>query len=265
MKKSRVLVLGIAFVAAAGAALLARSIVGEQKTQQVITKEFMNTTEVLVASQKIKIGEMVSASQFKWQQWPKDGLTSTMIDRASNQNALKGLDKAIARGSFLPGEPIQEGKLIKANQGGVMAAILTPGMRAVSTKIKEETAAGGFILPNDRVDVILSRKLGRSSQSKFTSSTILSNVKVLAIGQTIEQSKGEKSASGKTATLELTLAQAEVLALADQMGSISLALRSISLSNPGGKKEQIENLREQRGNSVRIIKFGRSVQSFDVR
>lgn len=257
MKKSRVIVLGIAFAVAAGAALLAKSMVGPSQTKRVVEERMINTTKVLVASGKIKIGQMVSAKDLAWHEWPTSALNSSYVDIRQNKNGKSQFEKSIARTTFQEGEPINKHKLIRRNQGGVMAAILTPGMRAISTKVKESTTAGGFILPNDRVDVILSRKLKGRGGAKYVSNAILKNVRVLAIGQNIDQPQNKKSAIAKTVTLELTLAQSETLTLANSMGSISLALRSISSaankSNDGSAED------EDRSGVIRIIKFGRSV------
>lgn len=262
MNKSRVLVLGIAFVAAIGAALLAKNIVAQPKLKKVVQKEFMNTTHVLVASKAIKLGDLVSSGHFRWQKWPKDALNSKLIDQASNMNAKADYDKAIARSSFVPGEAINPRKFIKKGTGGVMAALLTSGMRAVSTKIKEETAAGGFILPDDHVDVILSRQIkGEGRDSKYVSNTVLSNVRVLAIGQTIDPPKGKQTATGRTATLELTPGQAEILMLANKMGDVSLALRSISKQTQSDS-ESVTNLRGDNRGTVRMFKFGQKVRAF---
>jgi pilus assembly protein CpaB len=262
MNKSRVLVLGIAFVAAIGAALLAKNIVAQPKLKKVVEKEFMNTTHVLVASRAIKLGDLVSSGHFRWQKWPKDALNSKLIDQASNMNAKADYDKAIARSSFVPGEAINPRKFIKKGTGGIMAALLTSGMRAVSTKIKEETAAGGFILPDDHVDVILSRQIkGEGRDSKYVSNTVLSNVRVLAIGQTIDPPKGKQTATGRTATLELTPGQAEILMLANQMGDVSLALRSISKQTQSDS-ESVTNLRGDNRGTVRMFKFGQKVRAF---
>lgn len=265
MNKSRVLVLGIAFLAAGGAAMLAKNFVGGTKTERVVETRFMNTTQVLVAAQPIKLGQMVSPAQLTWQAWPKDAITSSLIEQSGTPGGTKAFDKAISRTSYEVGEPINKHKLIKRNQGGVMAAILTPGMRAISAKIKEATSAGGFILPNDRVDVILSRKLRSSNETKFVSSTILENVRVLAIGQNIEQPQGQQTSIGKTATLELSIGQAETLALAENMGEISLALRSMSESFPEASKSKGPKLQKsENAGVIRVMKFGQRIQGFGV-
>jgi Flp pilus assembly protein CpaB len=127
---------------------------------------------------------------------------------------------------MLPGEPVTPVKLVKAGEGGVLAAILPQGMRAISTRIKEETGVGGLILPNDHVDVILTR--GQRGRDEQDSDVIFRDVRVLAIGQLIEARDGKKLAEGNTATLELTPAQARHLAWANAVGETSLALRSIA-------------------------------------
>ena len=257
MNKSRVIVLGIAFVAAVGAALVAKNLVAPKK---VVKKEFMNTTQVLVAAKKIKLGDMVTSSHFKWQRWPKSALNSSLIDKGQNKNALADYDKAIARAGFVSGEAINPRKFIKKGRGGVMAAILSSGMRAVSLKIKASTAAGGFIMPDDHVDVLLSRKLKRRNGGKFVTSTVLSRVRVLAIGKTIDAPKGKKTTKGRTATLELTPAQAETLILAGKMGSITLALRP--LAENSGDADEVANLRGEKRKTIRMFKFGKKIEKF---
>src|SRR5262249_44720494 len=149
---------------------------------------------------------------------------------------------SIARYPFIAGEPIREPKLVKANGSGFMAAILPTGMRAVSTEISPETGAGGFILPNDRVDVLLTRRDknpdAKSNGDIVHSEIILSNVRVLAIDQAPKEQEGKNAVVGKTVTLELKPEQAETLARSRQMGTLSLALRSIVDVN------MVENLDE---------------------
>ncbi|MGH8735363.1 MAG: Flp pilus assembly protein CpaB, partial [Burkholderiales bacterium] len=159
---------------------------------------------------------------------------------------------------LVTGEPVREGKLIKANGSGFMAAILPSGMRAISTEISPETGAGGFILPNDHVDVILSRRDRAAEKSAgievHTSEVILSNVRVLAIDQTVEEEIEESVVVGKTATLELAQRQAETLALSRQLGTLTLALRS--LVDAQGDKDDANADDRGRRNGVNIVRFG---------
>ena len=262
MKRARVIVLAIAIVAALGAALIARAIVsGTPEIQQV--EKTVGATDVLVASTDINLGDSVRADDFKWQQWPVEGVTPGLITKNSQPDAPAELSGAVARAPFIAGEPIKEQKLIKISEGGVMAAILPAGMRAISTPIREETAAGGFILPNDRVDVILSYKMRVGSKEEAASEAVLRNVRVLAIGQALENKDGEKVATGKTATLELTPRQTEVLTLAQSIGEISLSLRSLADAVPG-QDGPTAKLGETNSGSVKILKYGVPSRTFGI-
>jgi pilus assembly protein CpaB len=192
----------------------------------------IDTVDILVAKGDIPIGQVISTDHIQWQMWPTAAAGPSFIRKTERPGAIQQLVGAIARSPFVVGEPIRETKLIKANGSGFMAAILPSGMRAVSTEISPETGAGGFILPNDHVDVILTRRDREAEKATggevHTSETLLNNVRVLAIDQTIEEKNGQRVVVGKTATLELSPRQAETLALARQLGTLSLALRSIA-------------------------------------
>jgi pilus assembly protein CpaB len=262
MKRARVVVLAIAFTAALGAAWVAKKIVSGPREVETIEKT-VGATDVLVAANSINLGDSVRADDLRWQQWPAEGVTPGLITRESQPDAPSELSGSVARAPFIAGEPIKEQKLIKISEGGVMAAILPSGMRAISTPIREETAAGGFILPNDRVDVILSHKLKVGQKEEPVSEAVLRNVRVLAIGQEIENKDGEKVATGKTATLELTPRQAEVLALAQSMGELSLSLRSLADTNPN-QAETAAKIGDANGGSVKILKYGVPSRTFGI-
>ena len=136
----------------------------------------VGAVDVLVAAKDINLGDSVGGGDVKWQQWPLEGVTPGLITKTAEPDAPQNLSGAIARATFIAGEPIKEQKLIKVSEGGVMAAILPAGMRAISTPIREETAAGGFILPNDHVDVILSRTVKVGNKDDKVSETILRNI-----------------------------------------------------------------------------------------
>jgi len=201
MKAARIVVLGVAVVAGGLAAIMAgRQPEGAPTTEPVASLE---TTEVLVAKVDIGLGQSVSVSNVQWQTWPVAAAGPYFIRKADKPNAIEEFSGSIARAPMVAGEPIREGKMIKANGSGFMAAILPSGMRAVSTEISPETGAGGFILPNDHVDVILSRRDREAEKSaghdSFVSETILNNIRVLAIDQAIEEKNGQKVVVGKTA------------------------------------------------------------------
>jgi pilus assembly protein CpaB len=224
MKKSaRIIVLIIALVAGGLAAYLASGI-GDKPSPaaQAIT---LQTVDVLVAKADIGLGQTVTAEAMQWQTWPAATASNSLIRRNDRPDATTQIAGSIARAPFIAGEPIREPKLVKANGSGFMAAILPSGMRAVSTEISAENGAGGFILPNDRVDVMLSK---REKDNIVTSQVILANVRVLAIDQAPKEKEGQNTVVGKTATLELTPGEAETLARARQSGTLSLALRSMA-------------------------------------
>lgn len=227
MKTARLVVLAIAVSAGGAAAYLASG--SEPKTRVAEPTPQLPTVDVLVAKSDIALGQAVGPDDVQWQTWPSATASSNFIRRPDRPEATAQIAGSVARSPFIAGEPIREPKLVKTNGSGFMAAVLPGGMRAVSTEISPETGAGGFILPNDRVDVILSkREKGTGNGGDFvTSEVMLSNIRVLAIDQAPREKDGQNSVVGKTATLELKPAQAEALARARQTGTISLALRSL--------------------------------------
>jgi pilus assembly protein CpaB len=233
MKAARLVVLVVAVAAGGVAALLAGRSGEEAPPPAPVATTQIDTVDILVAKTDIALGQGVSAQDMQWQVWPVQAASPSFIRKSERPDAIVALTGAIARGPFVAGEPMREGKLIKANGSGYMAAVLDKGMRAISTEISPETGAGGFILPNDHVDVILSRrerdadKAGGGADS-HSSETIMANIRVLAIDQTLGEKDGQKVVIGKTATLELAPRQAEQLALSRQLGTLSLSLRSLA-------------------------------------
>ena len=226
MNIARVGLLVVAVGAAAAAAFLVRGLT--HKPRELAHQQIkVPPAEILVAARAIDPGTQIRAGDLRWQEWPGAALSPNFITDRGNSKALTDTLGETVRAHVEMGEPITNAKLVKAGTAGFMAAMLSPGMRAVSTKIDEQSAAGGFILPGDRVDVVMTHRTeGRSGSGGYESQTILRDVKVLAIGQTFDDSNGEKVANGKTATLELSEPETERLALAGAMGNITLALRS---------------------------------------
>ncbi len=265
MKLVRVALVVVALVAAVGAALLSQGLLGgNNKSVKKKSGPDLNTVQVLVAAKKIMVGEKIAGSMLRWQPWPKAALSSEYMTKAKNPNAMKDFTGATARGALMNLEPILRSKLVKAGQGGFMAAVLPAGLRAISVKISPETGAGGFILPNDRVDVILTRRQrSKRSGEGHVSETILTNVQVLAIDQALKSKKDGKDgkvAIGKTATLALKSFQAEQLALAEARGDLSLALRSMADSDPTAKADDdLEDFHRRTG-SVTVVRYGVSSQ-----
>ncbi len=183
---------------------------------------------------------------------PQVAMVDILVDNPGIVGQIAG---SITRGGFTSGEPILKAKVIRADGSGYMAALIRPGMRAIATDITPEAGVGGFILPNDHVDVILTRK---SHGEDFQSETILTNVRVLAIDQTVEEKNGQRVVIGKIATLELAVPQAEMLALARRLGSISLMLRGLRELEAGADDDS-RGGKLDRADSVSVVRFGRDV------
>src|SRR3954469_11762838 len=186
MNTARIVVLTLELGAGGFAAYLARSTDSAPAPAQPVVQ--LPTVEVLVAKADIGLGQSVRPDDLQWQTWPAATASNNFIRRNDQAEAMKNVAGSIARAPFIAGEPIREAKLVKANGSGFMAAILPTGMRAISTEISAETGAGGFILPNDRVDVILSKREKQQNtdgpQADYVSSqVVLANVRVLAIDQ----------------------------------------------------------------------------------
>jgi len=257
MKSAHIVILGIALAASGGAAYVANSMMAPAPQQAAGPKA--ETVKVLVANSDINVGTALGAQDMRWQEWPIAAKSDLYITEDTAPNAMTDWTGAVTRAPFVQGEPIRPAKLIKGNGSGYLSAILPSGMRAVATKIAVDTAAGGFILPNDRVDIILTRRDAETAKvtgaEAWASETILKNVRVLAIDQTIEDKDGQKVISGTTATLELAPQQTEVLALAKEMGSISLSLRSLADSGPKSVETET-NTGDGASRSLAVIRYG---------
>lgn len=265
MKRAQVIGFSVATAAAVLAYYVASSFMRPPAT--VTVEKQVDSTEVLVAGADIAVGQIVNEGNFRWMPWPVAAVSRGYITKHDGAATMHELSGSVARSALLAGEPITAQKLIKAGQGGVLAAILPQGMRAISTKIKAETAAGSLILPNDHVDVILIRRVrGRSGQDDNVVDTLFRNVRVIAIGQQIETKEGKKSAdnSATTATLELTPRQAEMMALANAMGEITLSLRSVADLSSDPERAGGLDFNKQRNNSVRVMRYGTASRVYGV-
>jgi pilus assembly protein CpaB len=256
MNTARIVVLTIALGAGGVAAFLARSSGDSAPAPQPVAQ--LPTVDVLVAKNEIGLGQSVKPDDLVWQSWPASTASGNFIKRSDRPEANKQIAGMIARAPFIAGEPIREPKLVKADGSGFMAAILPTGMRAVSTEISAETGAGGFILPNDRVDVILTRRektADKGAPEVVQSDIILPNVRVLAIDQAPKEKEGQNALVGRTVLLELKPEQVETLARSRQSGTLSLALRSIADVNMVDNSTE-EGAAPRRGASINIVRYG---------
>lgn len=264
MKPARIILLLVALVAGGLAAFLVTR--GGPSPEQIVTTEVVQEakTQILVAKGPIGVGQRLTAASVEWQDWPEGAIRPEYVTISAMPEAPTQLTNAVARFEFFPGEPIREAKLVRADQG-YLSAVLAEGMRGVSVNVAAASSAGGFVVPNDRVDVVLTTNGAAGQQSE----TILSDVRVLAIGAKLGElgvtGGQEDPNSGTTtptvftdtaiATLELNPAQAETLINASTAGALSLALRSVV---DFGKATVADGTGTSA--TVRLIRFGREQQ-----
>lgn len=263
MKPSRIVLLLVALLAGGLAAFLATR--GNRPADVIVSEPQIiqeARTQILVAVAPIGVGERLSTKTVAWQDWPEGAVRPEYISVASAPDALTTLSGAVARFEMFPGDPVLERKIVRTEQG-YLSAVLEKGKRGVSIAVGAASASGGYIVPNDHVDVVLTHA-GPSGQ---ISETILENVKVLAIGARL----GETGATGAAdpdnpddpragmfsdsaiATLELDPVQGETIINASKIGPLSLALRSIT-DFSGGAREV--NDRRTRNQAIRVIRYG---------
>lgn len=277
MKPARIAVICVAAVSAIGLALVVRAM-GSSSNEPAAPAaaapvEQRAMTRILVAAKDIQPGKRLTDDDMTWKDWPADEVDPTFIidasapsapkdatpekkvesavetvARVANEAAGKGLKSdylgSVVRETILAGEPIVGRKIVRAGDSGYLAAYLEPGMRAMAIGVTVETAAGGFILPGDRVDVVLSRENEGGGDNapgpKFSVTTVMRNLKVLAIDQQTRAGDDAQAVVGATATLEVGPQDAEALALAKAEGDLSLVLRSYAdNAGPSGRTGRI--------------------------
>ncbi len=245
MSPARIIILVVALVAGLAAALLVQG--RSQGPAPVAKIEPAPTVPVLVAATDIAVGHTVAANDLRWLDWPLASVPTGIIRKDESPEAEKEVIGQLARYATLGAEPIRREKLIKTDGTGFLSAVLPSGMRAVaiSTDSRGANTAGGFILPNDRVDVISTSGSGDEAASEV----ILHNIRVLAIGQNVQERNGEKVVVGETATLEIDPKQVEGLVQAQKTGTLSLALRSLKDAGETTPPAQAEN-------SLTLVRYG---------
>ena len=260
MKRSQVLLLAVALVTGGLAAYLVLGSGGNRPAEQAQVKTEVVAepkTQILVAARDIGVGERLAADSVQWQDWPEGAVRPEYVTIAAAPDAATDIKNAVARFEFFAGEPIRDAKLARSDQG-YLSAVLSPGMRGVSVTVTPESGSGGFIVPNDHVDVVVTR----SGEAGDISETILSNVKVLAIGKRLGEvgatagnpdpnDPASKTFDAQTvATLELDPIQSESLINASSTGRLSLVLRSVVDFVASGAPEA------RRNQAISIIRFG---------
>jgi len=293
MGATRIAILATAAIAAIGIAFIVRQLASHHTAAPASTSVTQTATpakpmtQVLVARRDLPVGARLGMGDLGWQAWPVEAVNPLYITdgqapvapavdagdlaRAQASQAAKVATAAvtgavgpmeavygsIVKDPILTSEPITRAKLVRGGEGGYMAVVLRPGMRAVSVAVNVGNAAGGFILPGDRVDVMQGHAVDGGGHSSFAAATLLRNIRVLAIDQTSQPPKGGQSLIGAVATLEVAAPDAEVLVRAKAQGEVVLALRSYSdAGGPSGRG----GVSTQDVGSVRIIRNGQPTE-----
>ncbi len=273
LKPARIAVLAIAIAAGGGAFMLSGGPAPQPMAVAPIIQQAaptMPVEKILITKRDLPMGTLVGQADIDWQDWPAAAVSPGMIKQvaATSKKQVDDIVGSIARSAFLSGEPVRSDKLVKGTSSGFLSAILPAGHRAVAIDIDTagSTTAGGFILPNDRVDIIRTYKDADATKSSGVDSagteTILRNVRVLAIGQNVQEKNGQPVAVGTTtATLELDANQTEQVILAQRTSinaRLSLALRSML---DGGTAENTATPKTADDDGpLTVVRFGYTAQ-----
>ena len=235
MKGLVALCLLLATAIAGAAFFIVPSLLPAPPQAQVVEAKQSPAVRVLVAAQNLPAGTIVKKDQVRWQVWPEQGLGDGFIVESKTPAAVDEVISAAVRRGFAAGEPVTLSRLVKRGEAGFLAAALSPGMRAVSVKVDAVSGASGFILPGDSVDLMLTSQYnppgtGAQAETKSFAEIVLSGVRVLAIDQNMKDIADEKAPAkvAATATLEVTLHQAQVIGVAGQLGRLTLVLAGLA-------------------------------------
>jgi pilus assembly protein CpaB len=261
----RTLLLAFVALSLAGlTALFARQWLDKQRVQVAapIAAPAPVAVEVLVAREKLQAGSFVKPEHMRWQAWPEATLAPIYVVKGKGD--MNGFVGGVVRQGIAPGEPVTAGRVVMPGDRGFLAAVLAPGTRAVSVSINAETGISGLVFPGDRVDLILSHaiRVQNSEQNAMqrASETVLTDIRVIAIDQNTKE-QNEKPAVGKTVTFEVTPKQAEVVAIAAEIGKLSLSLRSLAVAEeaqetrrpPTWDKEMSQVIGRATGDEVWVV------------
>ena len=241
MNAKTIIIAIVALVVASATGLLIQSWMSAQRDAMLrsmpkVAKD-TGVPKVMVARKALPAGTFLKPEHLEWRDWPKAGIAKSYM--VKGKHTVSELVGAVVRRGISAGDPITGGRIVRPGSRGFMAAVLTPGMRAVTVSINATTGIAGFVFPGDRIDLILTHKLGsgkgRKRKSRQVSKTILTGVRVLGVDQrSNDQTKKGKIKVPKTTTIEVTPKQAEMVAVAKELGKLSLSLRSLAIEQATG-------------------------------
>ncbi len=274
MSPMRIIILLLALAAAGGAAFLVLQLSQPQimtktvtQDQLVIEEREVSEVDVLTVTRDFAVGETIKAEDLQWSPWPKSNVTEGYYIQTTVPASIETLTGAVVKAALYKGEPLLPQKIVIPGEQGLLATMMNPEMRAVSIEISAESASGGFILPNDRVDIILTYDQradpDRGIQERTIATTIIKNVRILAIDQNFAtNAEGETARLGSTATIEVMPNEVELVAMAMRLGEVSLALRpldqAISGTDRSPRIELLDGANDSVGAGITIIRNGQS-------
>lgn len=278
MRKRLLGLMAVSLMLAGGAAYMTQSWLAEQGRTQAAQVEEPAPVErpsakVLVAVESVPAGTILRPEHLRWQTWPEDALSDTYLRRRDHED--HDLVGAVVRNAISRGEPVTEQRVVRPGDRGFLAAMLTPGKRAISVPVSASSGLSGLVFPGDQVDVLVTHTIARNQSNtgheRRASETVVEDVRILALDQRTDDTEGQRVVA-KTATIEVTPKQVEKVSLAQQLGSLSLSLRPIA------REEEPEQPRllaftsdseisafvgipasdEERGPTVRVVRGNRS-------
>ncbi|MZR31909.1 Flp pilus assembly protein CpaB [Sneathiella litorea] len=203
------------------------------ETATVEAQPVQHNIRILVAATDLPAGTLVQEQHLKWQAWPEDDDVKDLyvVEKVGELSDFIG---TVVRQGVIAGEPITDSRMVKPGQSGFLAAVLNPGKRAVSIPVDMTSGIAGFVFPGDRVDVILTHSIvkesemeGETSGARRASETILTDVRVVAMDQSTND-QNQEAAVRRVATLEVSPKGAEIVAVARELGGLSLSLRALA-------------------------------------
>jgi len=228
MRARTLILFFVALTLAGGTALLVRSYLAQKNgeaEQQALARPAAPQKFVLVARGAILRGQILKPQDLSWQVWPEGGIDKNYIQVGTR--TAESFAGWVARDPFAAGEPISDAKIVSPGSRGFLAAVLRPGMRAISVPVSVTSGISGFVFPGDQVDILITHRTGHGESQHEAAETVLQDVRVIGIDQKLDSKNGEALVA-HTATFEVTPKQSEMIAVATEIGKLSLTLRSLA-------------------------------------
>lgn len=270
--KPRSIAIGVAFVATSGLAYMIGHATTEQKTvekvapvaPQVQVQAPEKTVEVLISTKDLEPGSKVAPGDLSWTSWPDRIRPQNAITRREHPEALRELEGVMARNQIIKNETVTAERFILDRKNSYLSAILKPGYRAVALPINGNgtDTAGGFVLPGDSVDILRIDSGQQIRGGQPQAQVFMTNVKILAVGQVLKEQNGQKTLAGSTATIEVTPAQAQAIAVAMRTGQLTMTLRPFTKDDgKGAQMAQAQQPTDDTDHRLTIVRSGVAMET----